>query len=410
MTSHIIASTDIYGAKPGYNTVPHVYFTNAADDNGEPHPFMVIASHAVSARPNLLIDVHRPPGAIQGVGYSEIPVTRHGKPGEFLIKIPLKDYGLIENLLDNDLTPYGGDLASDFDISHGTTTEKTVYNYAALASIGVAVDGVTIYPAFNNNIRFAVEDAEITGSGIHVGGGLELHYHADGHGYNGNGINLYNIADYETHDHPPVIGIAYDGIALFGKYETAYSAMAGFNIPLDEFGGHDHGQGFGYHYHAHPETVTSGDPLGTTFTENFLLEGAWKGKINGIPGFSEGKFNQFRDPAIARYAGASYTAVSTETETGIPEKFVVGQNYPNPFNPSTTIEYFIPGEANVNISIYNLLGELKEQFVFENQEAGFYSVRWNAENYPSGMYIYRATARYGNFTGKPASGKMLLIK
>mgnify|MGYP007000111823 len=68
--------------------------------------------------------------------------------------------------------------------------------------------GVTIYPSFNNNLRHTVEDAEITSSGIHVGGGLELHYHADAHAFNGNGINPYNISDYNSNDHPPVIGIS----------------------------------------------------------------------------------------------------------------------------------------------------------------------------------------------------------
>lgn len=168
MLAHKIASNDIYGGREDYNTVSDVYFTNATDDEGVPHPFMVIASHAVSTRPNQLVDVNRPPGAEMGVSYGESTVTRNGKLGEFVNKIPLKDYGLISTLLENDLSPYG-DLASDFDEKQNTTTTKTVYNYAGLASVGVAVDGVTIYPAQNNNLRFAVEDGEVTYSGIHVG-------------------------------------------------------------------------------------------------------------------------------------------------------------------------------------------------------------------------------------------------
>ncbi len=350
MLSQKIASYDIYGARLGYNSVLNVYFTNALDNNGVPHPFMVVVSYAVSGRPNMLIDVNRPPGAQPGVGYGESTVTRHGKLSDFVLKIPLKDYGLIDEVLENDLGPYG-DLASAFDSDHGTTTEKNVYNYVGLASVGLAVDGVTIYPAMNNNIRFTVEDGEITQSGIHVGGGLELHYHADGHAYSGNGINLYNLSDYAGRNHPPVIGIAYDGVALFGRYEETYTEMAGYQVPLDDFGGHDHGDGFGYHYHAHTREQQSSHDPNVTFKEHFLLVGAWKGNINSIPGFDEGKMNQFNDASIARYAGAPY-------EVG--EVLSVGELraqelYPNP----TTGQLHIVTGLAYRLALYDMAGRLR---------------------------------------------------
>ena len=66
MLSHTIASTDVYGATLGDRTNKYVYFTNATDDNGVPHPFLVTASFAASTRPNQLIDVSRPPGDGEG--------------------------------------------------------------------------------------------------------------------------------------------------------------------------------------------------------------------------------------------------------------------------------------------------------------------------------------------------------
>ena len=408
MLSHTFASTDVYNGKLGYNLVPHVYFTNATDDDGVPHPFMVVISHAASARPNLLVDVNRPPGSMHGVGYSETPVTRHGKLGEFALKIPLKDYGLIDNLLDNDLSPYG-DLASDFDMTQGTTTVQDQYNYAGLASIGVAVDGVTIYPAQNNNLRFAVSDAEVTHSGIHVGGGLELHYHADGHAFSGNGINLYNFEDYDGHNHPPVIGMGHDGIALFAKYEANYP-MIGDDTALDIFGGHDHGDGFGYHYHAHTETVETvggpGDTSPTTFDEHFLMVGAWKGRINDIPGFDQGKMNQFRDDAIARYAGAEYDPVGIEDQaSGLPAEIALGQNYPNPFNPSTMIRYQLPVNSHVELKVFDLLGREVATLVDGRVSAGYHEVSFNAPGLSSGLYIYRLVTETASF-----QRRMTLIK
>ena len=326
MLSHIVSSSDVFNARLGNNTVEHVYFTNESDVNSEPQPFMVIACHAASSRPNLLLDVNRPPGAQPGVGYGQSTVTRNGKLGEFLIKIPLKDYGLISTLLDNDLTQYG-DLASDFDNSQGSTTTKDVFNYTSLSSIGVAVDGVTIYPALNNTLNFAVEAAEVTSSGIHVGGGLELHYHADGHAFNGNGINLYNLSDYTGNNHPPAIGISYDGIALFGKYEDSFSSMSGYGIALDDFGGHDHGDGFGYHYHAHTQTITSSMNPNTTFDEHILLVGAWKGNINSIPGFLELKDNQLMDNDIGPYAGSASSIVLATDDLKVQNSIKL---FPNP--------------------------------------------------------------------------------
>ena len=186
MLSHTIASTDVYGATLGDRTNKYVYFTNATDDNGVPHPFLVTASFAASTRPNQLIDVSRPPGDGEGGGYEEQSVTRTTKGASYLMKVPLKNYGLIETLLDNDLSTYG-DLGEDA----GATTQ-TVYNYASLSSNGVAVDGVPMYPSLNNTLLHASNAAEITHGGIHVGRGMELHYHADGHSYSKNGINLYN--------------------------------------------------------------------------------------------------------------------------------------------------------------------------------------------------------------------------
>ena len=385
MLSHVISSSDVFNSRLGNNTVEHVYFTNESAANGEPHPFMVIAAHATSTRPNLLVDVNRPPGAQMGVGYGQTTVTRNGKLGEFIIKIPLKDYGLTTTLLDNDLSVYGT-LASDFDYKQGTTTTKSVYNYTGLASIGVAVDGVTIYPAQNNNLRFAVEDAEVTSSGIHVGGGLELHYHADGHAFNGNGINLYNISDYTSKDHPPVIGISYDGIALFGKYESSFSSMVGHNIPLDQYGGHDHSDSFGYHYHAHTQPITSSTAPNLTFNEHVLLVGAWKGNINDIPGFLEVKDNQFKDSIIGPFAGST----STNTEAlGFDEQNTNGtliNIYPNPAQNSIQIKAI----ESSTVLIFNSDGK---QILEKNINSGTSEISIN--DYGKGVYFVRVIEAKG---------------
>lgn len=61
--------------------------------------------------------------------------------------------------------------------------------------------------------------------------------------------------------------------------------------------------------------------------------------------------------------------------------------YPNPFNPSTTIEWILDRPSEVQLKIFNLLG----QNVFNQElgllEAGSHSLLWNGSKYASGVYI-----------------------
>ncbi|MBN2601659.1 MAG: T9SS type A sorting domain-containing protein, partial [Candidatus Marinimicrobia bacterium] len=74
---------------------------------------------------------------------------------------------------------------------------------------------------------------------------------------------------------------------------------------------------------------------------------------------------------------------------GTPSGFNLAQNYPNPFNPVTFIEYDIPRAATVNLDIINILGQSVTILVNEWQNAGHYSVQWNASTVSSGIYFYR---------------------
>lgn len=260
------------------NTAPFVFFTNEVNDSGVRHPFMVIASYSVADNPARLLDVPVPPGDGTTDDYNTQEVTRDVTLQTYLVKIPLKYHGVVSALTDNIME---NSLADDV----GETT-YSVYNYASISAVGIAIDGVMIYPSLNNTLGTAQKKAEITNTGIHVGRGMGLHWHADGHSANGNGLNLYNLVDYVAAVHPPLIGFGFDGVALYGKYEAFYSSMNGYGTSLDDFGGHQHG-GYAYHYHTH--TAGSG-VVGdvTDDTLHILLNGAWKGVIGDIPAFWDG--------------------------------------------------------------------------------------------------------------------------
>jgi hypothetical protein len=80
------------------------------------------------------------------------------------------------------------------------------------------------------------------------------------------------------------------------------------------------------------------------------------------------------------------------SESLVPTEFALMQNYPNPFNPTTTINYALPTQAMVEISIYNALGERVAMLVNEIKEAGRHTVEFNASGYSSGIYFYQIKA------------------
>jgi hypothetical protein len=103
-------------------------------------------------------------------------------------------------------------------------------------------------------------------------------------------------------------------------------------------------------------------------------------------------------------------ASATAVENGAaPEQFSLAQNYPNPFNPSTMIAYSIAEPTMVTLKVYNVLGGEVASLVNGSQDAGTYTVPFNANagtrSLSSGVYFYRLEA--GSFVSMK---KLLLMK
>jgi hypothetical protein len=91
-----------------------------------------------------------------------------------------------------------------------------------------------------------------------------------------------------------------------------------------------------------------------------------------------------------------------------PTEFTLLQNFPNPFNPETTIKYALAEAADVQLRIYNILGQSVRTLVAERQSAGRYQIRWNGTDdrgmtVSSGVYFYQIVA------GKFKDGKRLML-
>lgn len=143
----------------------------------------------------------------------------------------------------------------------------------------------------------------------------------------------------------------------------------------------------------------SGDPVFSTDYRSIYrtILNNWFGlELDSTESVLNGDFNDlgFVDPL----------AVSNETGSKA-ESFTLNQNYPNPFNPSTNISFVLPEAGAVSLSVYNTSGALVQNILNKRLSAGEHTVRFNASNLPSGVYLYRLDTPGGSRTRK-----MTLIK
>ena len=94
----------------------------------------------------------------------------------------------------------------------------------------------------------------------------------------------------------------------------------------------------------------------------------------------------------------------------IPSVFALHQNYPNPFNPVTEIQFDVPKESQVTLTIYNIMGQEVTTLTNSTLKAGFHSVRWDGTNglgeqVGTGLYFYRLSSP--SFT---STKKMIMMK
>ncbi len=105
------------------------------------------------------------------------------------------------------------------------------------------------------------------------------------------------------------------------------------------------------------------------------------------------------------FNGQSEYSNEVEVSVSGPLTFNLQQNYPNPFNPTTTIYYTVPEAGQVNLVVYNLIGEQVAVLVNGVVTSGQHEVTFNAKSLPSGAYFYKLQS--GNSV---TIKKMLLLK
>ncbi len=89
----------------------------------------------------------------------------------------------------------------------------------------------------------------------------------------------------------------------------------------------------------------------------------------------------------------------TESNSKIKD-FGLEQNYPNPFNPTTTISYTLQSYVNVELKVYDVLGNEMNTLVNKSQPSGTYHINFDASEYASGVYFYKLQVESYNKTKK----------
>ncbi|MBI5216261.1 MAG: T9SS type A sorting domain-containing protein [Ignavibacteriae bacterium] len=101
----------------------------------------------------------------------------------------------------------------------------------------------------------------------------------------------------------------------------------------------------------------------------------------------------------------SSISIINTTSPDLPKQVVLNQNYPNPFNPLTIINYQLSIHNYVTLKVYDILGKEIATLVDGKQEAGSHSIKFDAKNLASGIYLYKLTV--GSFT---ETRRMIVLK
>jgi len=101
--------------------------------------------------------------------------------------------------------------------------------------------------------------------------------------------------------------------------------------------------------------------------------------------------------ALLTRALSTLTGVKVVSDK-VPQTYSLEQNYPNPFNPTTTINFAVPKTGEVNVAVYNSIGQLIKVLAKGNYVPGTYQVTWDGMNdahnlVASGVYFYKFTAK-----------------
>jgi hypothetical protein len=143
-------------------------------------------------------------------------------------------------------------------------------------------------------------------------------------------------------------------------------------------------------------------PIGTT-------EGQWNARVlihdesNNLTNLGP---NELAEKNFQSHIIVDNTLLGSEKLNTLPMEFALLPNYPNPFNPSTTIRFHVPIRSNIDISVFDILGNHVETIINSEVYPGIRSIVWAPDrSVVSGMYFIRLKSDH--FT---STQKVILLK
>jgi len=188
----------------------------------------------------------------------------------------------------------------------GNPSGPPSYTLPADGAVGNTLPGQDIFPTFNNRGQYTPENCEVDYCNEHVGqGGGVPHLHGDPFGPS----CLYSASNYSSLSaHPPHIGYSLDGFLIYGRHLA--EDATGFNVSLDECGGHIH-EGYAYHYHTQVlDLKVSSSFVPSAFGQTYCATTVgpfkcWKADLIAQPYFM---FNRSSNQIIAKQPCCGSTA------------------------------------------------------------------------------------------------------
>ncbi|MCA9787100.1 MAG: T9SS type A sorting domain-containing protein, partial [Candidatus Cloacimonetes bacterium] len=259
---------------------------------------------------------------------------------------------------------------------------------------------------FNRNGWVEIQDLNVTNAN-QGSNGVPLIYRA---GLPNNGVifRMPEVPEYMRRGEELIVAITMDNAADVRAYDLRLSAPGMDVVSLEH-------------------TNLLGDWSEATYlSQNTRGELVWAGAIKGCQreGFAgesviavatlraqrDGRPNLRLISGQVVNSGNEMQIAGVDNSSVLPANFELGSNYPNPFNPVTSINFAIPQDSFVKLTVYNMLGQKVRTLVADQLVAGHHQVNWTGINdagiqVASGLYVYQMEA-----PGFRQAHKMVLLK
>jgi subtilisin family serine protease len=125
----------------------------------------------------------------------------------------------------------------------------------------------------------------------------------------------------------------------------------------------------------------------------FSVSSGAKTKVAFVVLGGENEADLQQNTQAARQKYSQMASVSHRPEgTDLPKRFFLSANFPNPFNQATVIRYELPQSTRIEISVFNLQGQLIKILVNHPHAAGIFEAKWDGSDFqgnvaPTGIYF-----------------------